>query len=114
MNIFRPTGMILVPLFVSTIYKKICDEVRKKGKEKLLARGIAATKLARKVGIDLRKPVFAEVRRGLGGRLSKIICGGAARSPILSSASTSWASRSRRATALPNARRWCRSTRIPR
>ena len=33
MNIFRPTGMILVPLFVSTIYKKICDEVRKKGKE---------------------------------------------------------------------------------
>ncbi|PWL50129.1 MAG: AMP-dependent synthetase [Clostridiales bacterium] len=83
MNIFRPTGMILVPLFVSTIYKKICDEVRKKGKEKLLARGIAATKLARKVGIDLRKPVFAEVRRGLGGRLSKIICGGAALDPDL-------------------------------
>ena len=57
--------------------------MRKKGKEKLLARGIAATKLARKVGIDLRKPVFAEVRRGLGGRLSKIICGGAALDPDL-------------------------------
>ena len=83
MNIFRPTGMILVPLFVSTIYKKICDEVRKKGKEKLLARGIAVTKMVRKVGIDLRKPVFAEVRRGLGGRLSKIICGGAALDPDL-------------------------------
>lgn len=56
--------MILVPLFVSTIYKKICDEVRKKGKEKLLARGIAATKLARKVGIDLRKPSLRRCAEG--------------------------------------------------
>lgn len=77
-NLFKPTGMVLVPLFVSTIYKKICDEIRKKGKEKLVSRGISVTKAVRRVGIDLRGLVFSEIRKGLGGRLSKMICGGAA------------------------------------
>ena len=47
-NLFKPTGMVLVPLFVSTIYKKICDEIRKKGKEKLVSRGISVTKAVRR------------------------------------------------------------------
>ncbi|MDD2269039.1 MAG: AMP-binding protein [Eubacteriales bacterium] len=78
---FQPTGLCLVPLFVTTIYKKISDEIRKKNKEKTFATGIKITKAARKIGIDLRKPIFKEINEAFGGRLNKIICGGARLDP---------------------------------
>ncbi len=82
-KIFRPTAMIMVPLFLSTIYKKICEEIKKKDKEKLVKGAIVVTKTLRKVGIDLRGTAFKEVTAALGGRLKNIICGGAAMDPDL-------------------------------
>ncbi len=82
-KIFRPTSMILVPLFLTTIYKKICEEIRRKYKEKLVNRAIKVTKVLCKVGVDLRGAVFAEVTEALGGRLKNIICGGAPMDPEL-------------------------------
>lgn len=79
--LFKPTGLVLVPLFVNTMYKKIWDEAKKKGKDKTLATGIKTSRLLRKVGIDARTKIFAEVRDAFGGRLEKIICGGAPLSP---------------------------------
>ena len=76
-KIFKPTAMILVPMFVSTIYKKISEEIKKKEKEQTVARGVKLTKFLRKAHIDVRKRVFAEVLEGLGGRLRTMICGGA-------------------------------------
>jgi long-chain acyl-CoA synthetase len=35
------------------------------------------------VGVDIRKKLFAQVRASFGGRLSKIICGGAALAPSM-------------------------------
>lgn len=81
LKLFQPTAMVLVPLFVTTIYKKINDEIRKKGKEKLVKNSISVTRLTRRAGIDLRRIVFAEVHKSLGGRLRNIICGGAALDP---------------------------------
>ncbi|MBE6556015.1 MAG: hypothetical protein E7663_07325 [Ruminococcaceae bacterium] len=78
---YQPTGLVLVPLFVNTMYKKIWDEVRKKGKEKLLRRTVALSNRLRKVGIDLRGTLFKSVVGAFGGRLSKIICGGAPLNP---------------------------------
>ena len=78
---FQPTGLVLVPLFVNTIYKKIIDEIRKKNKEKTFSTGIKITKAARKVGLDLRKPIFKEINEAFGGRLEKIVCGGARLDP---------------------------------
>ncbi len=78
---YKPTGLVLVPLFVSTMYKKIWDEVKKKGKEQLLRKVIATSNRLRKVGIDMRKVLFKDVVGAFGGRLSKIICGGAALNP---------------------------------
>lgn len=80
---FQPTTMILVPLFVQTIYKKICDEIRKKGKEKTVSMGVKITKTMRKARIDLRRKVFAEVIDSLGGKLKHIVCGGAPLDPEL-------------------------------
>lgn len=82
-KIFQPTAMIMVPLFLSTIYKKICEEIKKKNKEKLVKGAITVTKTLCHVGIDLRAAAFKEVTSALGGRLKNIICGGAPMDPDL-------------------------------
>ncbi|MBE6594287.1 MAG: hypothetical protein E7644_00670 [Ruminococcaceae bacterium] len=78
---YKPTGLVLVPLFVNTMHKKIWDEVRKKGKEKLLRRTIKVSEGLRRVGIDLRRVLFKDILAAFGGRLEKIICGGAPLNP---------------------------------
>ena len=78
---FKPTGLVLVPLFVYTIYKKIWTEAKKTGKEKVLKMGLGASKALRTVGLDKRRAIFAEVLNSFGGNLKKIICGGAALNP---------------------------------
>ncbi|MEG2003673.1 MAG: AMP-binding protein, partial [Clostridia bacterium] len=81
MKLFRPTAIVLVPLFVTTIYKKIESEIKKQNKEKLVKNSIALTKTVRHIGIDLRRIAFAKIHETLGGRLHTIICGGAALDP---------------------------------
>lgn len=78
---FQPTALVLVPLFVSTMYKKIVAEAKRSGKDKML---LGMAKVAHKlsfVGVDLSRTVFKDVREAFGGRLKKIICGGAALNP---------------------------------
>ena len=74
----QPTHLILVPLFVETFYKRIWATAEKQGKAKLLRKMIKASNGMRKVGIDLRKKLFASVTAAFGGKLEMIICGGAA------------------------------------
>lgn len=78
---FRPTGLILVPLFVNTMYKKIWEEARKKKKDKILRAALATSKKLRLVGIDMRQVLFSEVLAAFGGRLCKIVSGGAPLNP---------------------------------
>jgi long-chain acyl-CoA synthetase len=74
----QPTHLVLVPLFVETLYKKIWSSARKSGKENILRRMIKISNLLRKFGIDLRKKIFKSVLDSFGGKLEMIICGGAA------------------------------------
>ncbi len=78
---FKPTGLILVPLFVNTMYKKIMDEAKKTGQLKKMKLGMFFSTGLRKVKIDIRKKLFAQVLDAFGGRLTKIVCGGAALNP---------------------------------
>ncbi len=78
---FQPTGLTLVPLFVYTMYKKIWAEAKKTGRDKKLKMGIVASNALLKMGIDRRKELFADIHASFGGRLEKIICGGAALNP---------------------------------
>lgn len=80
-KIFRPTAMVVVPLFVSTIRKKITDEIKNRKKSGIVDFGVKATKTLRKVGIDARSIIFSEVLSSLGGKLKYIICGGAPLEP---------------------------------
>lgn len=81
--LFKPTGLVLVPLFITTMNKKIWEEARKKGKEKSLKAAIKLSRASRKIGIDMRKKLFGEVTAAFGGRLQKIISGGAPLNPEL-------------------------------
>jgi len=80
-SVFKPTGLVLVPLFVSTIYKKIWAEAEKQGRADTLRKGIKISEGLRKVGIDVRRKLFSSVHEKFGGRLVKIICGGAKLNP---------------------------------
>lgn len=74
----QPSHLILVPLFVETFYKRIWATAEKQGKDKLLRTMIKTSNGMRKVGIDMRKKLFASVTSAFGGKLEMIICGGAA------------------------------------
>ena len=78
LKLYKPTGLVLVPLFLTTFNKKIWDEVKKKGMENKLKLGMTASNAMRFVGIDMRDKLFSEILSAFGGNLKKIICGGAA------------------------------------
>ncbi len=82
-KLFQPNALILVPLFVYTMQKKIWSEAKKRKMENKLKLGIIASGTLSTVGIDIRRKVFSEILDSFGGKLEKIICGGAALDPFM-------------------------------
>src|SRR5690606_33036185 len=70
--------MVLVPLFVETMYKRIWAAAQKSGKADMLKRMIKVSNFLRKIGIDLRRVFFKSILDSFGGKLEMIISGGAA------------------------------------
>ena len=73
----KPGHLVLVPLYLETFYRRILATIREKGKERLVRTLIRISNLLRRLGIDLRRRLFAEIRAAFGGELSMIISGGA-------------------------------------
>ena len=80
---YKPTGMAVVPLYVEVFHSNIMKGVKKQGKEKSFNFALKLSKAANKVHIDLSKKLFGSVMEAFGGRLCKIVCGGAALRPEL-------------------------------
>ena len=78
---FKPTGLVLVPLFVNTMYNRIMNQAEKSGRLGKLKFAMKLSNFLRFFGIDLRRKFFGEVLRAFGGRLEKIVCGGAPLNP---------------------------------
>ena len=78
---FKPTGLVLVPLFINTMYSKIIDNAKKSGKYKLLMNMMKVSNALRHVGIDLRRVLFKQVLGAFGGNINKIVSGGAPLNP---------------------------------
>ena len=57
----QPTHLVLVPLFVETLYKKIWASAEKSGKAQTLRTLIKISNTLRKCGIDLRRILFKSV-----------------------------------------------------
>jgi len=77
----KPEHLVLVPLYLETFYRKIWANIKKQGKEKLIKNMIKLSNGMCKVGIDLRKKIFAQVRAAFGGEVKMIITGGAPINP---------------------------------
>ena len=80
---YRPTAMAVVPLYVEVFYNTIMKTVRKQGIEKKFNFALKLTKTADKINLNLRKQLFGKAMEAFGGRLCKMICGGAALRPDL-------------------------------
>ncbi len=83
LQVFKPTGLVLVPLFLNTMYKKIWSEAERTHKDTVLKAGLATSKTLLSMGIDARRKIFKSVLAAFGGRLEKVICGGAKLNPDL-------------------------------
>ena len=66
----QPTHLILVPAFLEVMNRKIWTTARKTGKEGLLKVMMKVSDCLRKVGIDLRKKLFASVLAAFGANSS--------------------------------------------
>lgn len=73
----KPQHLVLVPLFVETMHRKIWQTAEKIGKAGALRVLIRVSNFMRKFGIDLRRKFFKSIHDFFGGRLEFIICGGA-------------------------------------
>lgn len=73
----QPTHLILVPAFLEVMNRKIWATARKDGKEGVLKAMMKVSDCLRKVGIDIRRKLFASVLSAFGGKLELVICGGA-------------------------------------
>jgi long-chain acyl-CoA synthetase len=81
LKLFKPTVMVLVPLYIETFHKRIWETAKKNRKAAKLRFGILLCNILYKLGIDLRDKLLEEVRGFFGGRLRIVISGGAYLNP---------------------------------
>ena len=77
LQLYKPSYLYLVPVFSEMFYKKIWATAEKEKKDKALRMLIKTSNFLRKLGIDMRRKFFASIHSVFGGRLRKIVCGGA-------------------------------------
>ncbi len=78
---YRPNALMLVPMIVETMHKRIWDEVKKQNMTKKLKFAMGLNRVLLACHIDVRKKLFARVTGAFGGNLKSIVCGGAPLSP---------------------------------
>ncbi|MBO5653764.1 MAG: AMP-binding protein, partial [Clostridia bacterium] len=78
---FKPNALMMVPLFLETMHKKVWSEIRKQGKEKMVRAAMKANAGLLDVGIDMREKLFGKITAAFGGNLKSVVCGGAPISP---------------------------------
>lgn len=77
LQLYKPSYLYLVPAFTEMFYKKIWATAEKEKKDKALRMLIKTSNFLCKFGIDMRRKFFASIHNIFGGRLRKIVCGGA-------------------------------------
>ena len=77
----KPGHIVLVPLYLETLYRKIRAAIKESGKEQIFENLTQVSGTLSKVGIDVRKKLFKGPRAAFGGELQLVISGGAPLSP---------------------------------
>jgi long-chain acyl-CoA synthetase len=74
---YNVTIFVCVPLLLEAMNKKIMKEIEKQGKTKLIKMAVAVSKFLLKFGIDIRRNLFKDIIKQLGG-LRMAVSGAAA------------------------------------
>ncbi len=77
LKLYKPTYVFLVPAFAEMFYSKIWANIREQKKEKLFKIMMKVSNGLLKIGIDMRKVFFRSIHEVFGGRVIKLVCGGA-------------------------------------
>ena len=77
LSFYQPDYVYLVPAFLDLFYKKIVQTMKEQGKYEKFQKGVKISAAMRKIGIDLRPKLFKDIHKVFGGKLRKIVVGGA-------------------------------------
>ena len=75
---YKISIMISVPILFESMYKQLMRTVEKQGKLKKVKFGLKLSNFLRKIGIDKRRDLFAEIINSLGGKVRLFVAGAAA------------------------------------
>ena len=75
--LYKPGYMYVVPAIIEVLYRRMQASIEEKGKTKTIKIAIKVSNFLRKIGIDIRRKLFAELHNALGGNLEKLVCGSA-------------------------------------
>lgn len=75
--LYKPGYMFVVPAIIEVLYRRMQASIEEKGKTKTIKFAIKLSNFLRKIGIDVRRKLFAELHNALGGNLEKLVCGSA-------------------------------------
>lgn len=81
--VYQPSGMVVVPLVMETLYKNIWREIEKQKKENVIQTAMKIAWLLYKCRIDIRRKLFSQILEKLGGNLRIMVVGGAYIEPKL-------------------------------
>lgn len=77
MTVYKPSYIYVVPAIAESMYKRILKNIQKNGMQEQFASLVELSNKIRKDGIDKRREFFGFIHDAFGGRLRKIVCGGA-------------------------------------
>ncbi|MBQ6628706.1 MAG: AMP-binding protein [Methanobrevibacter sp.] len=83
LQLYKPSYIFIVPALGEFLISSIRKNIKKQGKEKEFNAAIRLSKSFLALGIDMRPYLFQSLRNVFGGRMIKIICGGAPIRPEL-------------------------------
>ncbi len=75
---YKVSVFVCVPLIIESMYKKIMQEVKKQGKEKLISTAGKIANGLNKIHIDIRRKLFKTILDQLGGHVRFVVSGAAA------------------------------------
>lgn len=70
--------VLSVPLLFENVHRKIMDGIHESGKGNLISVAVPVTRFLKRVRLDVRRLLFADVLGKLGGHLRLVVIGGAA------------------------------------
>lgn len=74
---YKPSYIYVVPAIAESIYKRIMRNIRKRGMEDQFNEMVEKSNALRAQGFDKRREYFGFIHETFGGKLRKIVCGGA-------------------------------------